>query len=43
MIKSQTQHLRVIIRNGDGAKMIDMRYLPEAEVERIIRWITHVK
>lgn len=43
MIKSQAQHLRVIIRNGDGAKMIDMRYLPEAEVKRIVRWITHVK
>lgn len=43
MVPRQAQHLQVVVRHGDSAAVIDLRYLQADVVAQVRRWLIDVK
>lgn len=43
MVPRQAQHLQVVVRHGDRAAYVDLRYLQADAVAQVSRWLTDVK
>ncbi|WP_278849040.1 PH domain-containing protein, partial [Leuconostoc lactis] len=43
MVPRQAQHLQVVVRHGDSAAYINLRYLHTDVVAQVRRWLIDVK
>ncbi len=43
MVPRQAQHLQVVVRHGDSAAYINLRYLQADVVAQVRRWLIDVK